>query len=187
VRGRVLLISSLQLQVQQLMAKKLTRHRKHSPEVLLSAYVESAYEVMDPDNTEEVLTTLYMAKNIVMGTRAADEFLLDWSDVSFEEASATQHGGATIRPVLSKNNREGQDRPRGLHGRTGGGAVKRGADGKWVLPEKLCPVRLAEHARVLLARDAGVVVAQLEAPVFSDCRRKGQPSRQLSYSLAHEL
>ena len=59
------------------MAKKLSRHRKHSPEVLVSAYVESAYEVMDPDNTEEVLTTLYMAKNIVMGTRAADEFLLD--------------------------------------------------------------------------------------------------------------
>lgn len=153
------------------MAKKLTRHRKHSPDVLLAAYVEAAYEVMDPDNTEEVLTTLYMAKNIVMGTRAADEFLLDWSDVSFEEVSATQHGGVTIRPVLSKNNREGQDRPRGLHGRTGAGAVKRGADGKWVLPEKLCPVRLAAHAQVLLARDAGVEVAQLEAPVFSDCRR----------------
>ena len=93
------------------MAKKLTRHRKHSPNVLLSAYVEAAYEVMDPDNTEEVLTTLYMAKNIVMGTRAADEFLLDLSDVSFEEASATQHGGVTIRPVLSKKGGFGENTP----------------------------------------------------------------------------
>ena len=67
----------------------------------------------------------------------------------------------------TKNNPEGRDKPKGLQCVTGcEGAIKKGADGKWVAPRVLCPVHIGWHAKVLQARDAGVPVEELEAPVF---------------------
>ena len=82
--------------VQKIMAKKLGRHRKHSPEVIKVAYVRAVYACMDLGNAEEVLTAAYMAKNLVKGTRAADEFLLDWTDVEFIAPSGSTAGGLHI-------------------------------------------------------------------------------------------
>eukprot|EP00966_Prymnesium_polylepis_P122101 2822508-Prymnesium_polylepis.2 len=65
------------------MARRLGRARQHSPVEMEAAYVHAMWEHTDLDNTEEVQTLFYVAKNIVKGTRAApaDDFFLDWSDM----------------------------------------------------------------------------------------------------------
>tara|TARA_B110001452_G_scaffold267342_1_gene276849 strand:- start:1957 stop:4386 length:2430 start_codon:yes stop_codon:yes gene_type:complete len=153
------------------MCKKLGRARKHSPAQFEVAYLEAVVDVMDLDNTEEVLITAYEAKNLVRGSRAADEWLLDLTDVEFQEAAPGRRSGATFKPVVSKNNREGTDRPYGVPcPSTCTGDVQRGEDGRWVRG-CTCPVHLLKHARVLQARDAGVAVEELESAVFADCLR----------------
>ena len=68
----------------------------------------------------------------------------------------------------TKNNPEKRDKPKGLACVSGcQGKVMTGADGKWVAPTVLCPVCIGWHAKVLQARDAGVTVEALKAPVFS--------------------
>jgi len=68
----------------------------------------------------------------------------------------------------TKNNPEKRDVPKGLACVSGcQGKVTKGADGKWVAPRVLCPVCIGWHAKVLQARDAGVTVEALKAPVFS--------------------
>ena len=37
---------------------------------------------MDWDETEEVSTLFYIAKDMVQGRRAADELMLDWDDIA---------------------------------------------------------------------------------------------------------
>ena len=58
----------------------------------------------------------YVGKNIVKGTRAADEHMLDWSDVTFQEVDATgkQHAGATYKNQVTKNNRTQEDRTKAM-------------------------------------------------------------------------
>ena len=68
----------------------------------------------------------------------------------------------------TKNNPEQRDKPKGLACVSGcQSKVTKGADGKWVAPHVLCPVHIGWHAKVLQARDAGVTVEVLKAPVFS--------------------
>ena len=83
------------------MAKKCTRSRAYSPEVLREEYVRAAFECVDWDDTEEVTTLYYMAKDLVQGRRAADELMLQWSDVKYVEASATTTGGAVCQKHLN--------------------------------------------------------------------------------------
>ena len=72
----------------------------------------------------------------------------------------------------SKNNMEQRDKPKGLPCVSScEGDVKKGADGKWVPPGVLCPVHIGRHAKVLQARDAGVPLSELRAPVFSKVAR----------------
>ena len=69
----------------------------------------------------------------------------------------------------TKNNPEKRDKPKGLACVSGcQGKVMTGADGKWVAPTVLCPVCIGWHAKVLQARDAGMTVEALKAPVFSN-------------------
>ena len=73
-----------------------------------------------------------------------------------------------VRYAWSKNNKEQRDKPKGLVCVTGcEGGMKRGADGEWAAPRCLCPVHIGRHAKLLQARDAGVSVEELKAPVFS--------------------
>ena len=48
---------------------------------------------VDLGNANEVAMVSYMSKNVVKGSRAQTEFMLDWSDVTFVEASADQSSG----------------------------------------------------------------------------------------------
>ena len=65
------------------------------------------WEHTNLDDTEEVLTLFFIAKDIVKGTRAVDDFFLDWADMEWVEGTTTQSPGWKIKHVASKNNREG--------------------------------------------------------------------------------
>jgi hypothetical protein len=62
------------------MARKLTRSRKYSPEVITEEFVRAAFKCLDWDKTEEVSTLFYISKGLVQGRRAADELWLDWAE-----------------------------------------------------------------------------------------------------------
>ena len=76
------------------MARRCTRGRYYSPEVLQARFVRAAFDCVDWDDTEEVTTLFYMAKDLVQGRRAADELMLDWNDIEWFEASEESTGGA---------------------------------------------------------------------------------------------
>ena len=63
----------------------------------------------------------YIGKNVIKGTRAQDEYMLDWSHVTFREADATgkQHAGATYKNQATKNNRIQEDRTKAITCTTG--------------------------------------------------------------------
>jgi hypothetical protein len=157
------------------LAKVLGRGRAWSPIQIRAAYVDAMWRATDLNNTEEVLTLFYILKGIIKGTRASDDFFLDWSDMSFIEASEAQRAGYEIRHVGSKNNREQRDKPTALACATGcPGAICMDKDGKWVRGSKLCPVHMGRHAHCLHARDAGVSCDELDCPVFSTVLRIAQ-------------
>ena len=75
------------------MARKLTRSRKYSPEVITEEFVRAAFKCLDWDKTEEVSTLFYISKGLVQGRRAADELWLDWADVNKVDATESTTGG----------------------------------------------------------------------------------------------
>ena len=75
------------------MARKCSRTRYYSPEYLREEYVRSVFKYVDWDNTEEVTTLYYLAKDMVQGRRAADELWLEWRDVERLAPSASTLGG----------------------------------------------------------------------------------------------
>ena len=85
------------------MARKLGRARRQAAVEMEAAYVLAMWEATDLDDTEEVQTLFAVAKNVVKGTRSIDDYFLDWADMTWCEASATQKAGWEIRPVASKN------------------------------------------------------------------------------------
>ena len=138
------------------MARKLGRARKHSPVEMEAAYVHAMWPETNLDDTEEVLTMLFVGKDIVKGTRAIDDFFLDWADMKWVEPSDMSKGGWEIRHVASKNNREGRDKPIWLPCVTGcTGDICMGENGQWV-KSKFCPAHVGKHAKWLQARDACV-------------------------------
>ena len=155
--------------LQKTLAKRLTRHRQHSPAVMEREFVRACYDNMDPRDTEEVMTTFYLAKNVVKGDRAADEYLLDWSDIKWSQATASHTAGIAYAPCVSKNDREGHDKPKGLPCVTHCDWT-RNADGMWQ-HGVLCPAHLGLLGKQLQARDAGVAVEDLKGPVFGTYRR----------------
>ena len=84
------------------MARKCSRARYYSPEMLQKKYVYAMFECVDWDNTEEVTTLFYIAKDMVQGRRAADELMLDWDDIEKVDATGSTTGGmvraASIEP-----------------------------------------------------------------------------------------
>ena len=88
-------------QVMKTMARKCTRSRLHSPEVLREEYVHAAFVCVDWDETEEVLTLFYIAKDLVQGRRAADELMLDWDDMKQLDPTASTAGGMVSAHVLN--------------------------------------------------------------------------------------
>lgn len=72
--------------------------------------------------TDEVAMLSYIGKNVIKGTRAQDEYMLDWSNVTFKEADSTggkQHAGATYKNQSTKNNKAQEDRTKAITCTTG--------------------------------------------------------------------
>ena len=89
------------------LAKRCSRARYYSPEVMQAKFVRAVFDTVCWDNTEEVTTLFYLTKNLVQGRRAADELLLDWDDVEWVEASeSTQGGGVSCGTQISKSTSE---------------------------------------------------------------------------------
>lgn len=55
------------------MARKLGRGRKHVPKALQLSIVKAVLETTDLDDTEEVLISAYMVKNVVRGSAACQK------------------------------------------------------------------------------------------------------------------
>lgn len=125
----------------------------------------------------QVLTASYMSKNIVHGTRAQDEFMLDWSDVTScgecvdDDDGSRRHSGLAIAPQGSKNNKPQRDRVKPLWCREGcRGVVERTEAGKLCI-ERVCPACLLLRAKALQAARVGVRVEQLRGPVYADYKK----------------
>ena len=125
----------------------------------------------------------------MQGTRAADNLLLDWDDVSANGVGAAggevRDGtvcGLALKFQKTKNNSEQRDRPakalQCLSSCTlGAGSLKVGADGRQEGGGPLCPAHLKMRLKWLQARDVGVAVGQLEGPVYGDyCKIKDLPA-----------
>ena len=149
------------------MARKLGRARKHSPVEMEAAYVHAMWKETDLDDTEEVQTLFFVAKDIVKGTRAIDDWALDWHGMKWVKASTTQTAGWEIAHVASKNNREQRDKPIGLPCVTGcTGEICKGANGEWV-KGPICPAHIGWRVKQLQARDACVPCEELDCAVFA--------------------
>ena len=72
-------------------------------------------------STDEVAMLSYVGKNVIKGTRAQDEYMLDWSNVTFKEADSTgkQRAGATYKNQTTKNNKAQEDRTKAITCTTG--------------------------------------------------------------------
>ena len=70
----------------------LGRKRRHVPDALPLEFVAPLLETCNLNSAEEVLITAYIGKNLVKGTRAQDEYLLDWADV--QRHTAAEEGGS---------------------------------------------------------------------------------------------
>ena len=79
--------------VMKTMARKCTRARYYSPELMREEYVRAVCECVDWDDAEEVTTLFYITKDLVQGRRAADEQMLEWDDVQKADATAATVGG----------------------------------------------------------------------------------------------
>ena len=96
-----------------------------------------------------------MSKNVVKGSRAQTEYMLDWSNVTFVEASAERTAGAIYHnqsDKTNKNQREDQCKKALQCTTMCTGKVERESDGKLKL-ETFCPVHFDKHLRSLQARD----------------------------------
>jgi hypothetical protein len=122
----------------------------------------------------------YMTTNTAHGTRAADNLLLDWADITANGVS--EAGGEVAEGTLrglalkfqkTKNNTEQRERPakplQCLSSCTlDAGSMKVTKDGQLQGGGCVCPVHLKLWLKGLQARDVGVAVAELEGPVYGD-------------------
>ena len=152
------------------MAKHLGRGRRYVPLMMQKAFVEAVLQTVDLDDAEEVLIAAYLSKNLVKGTRANDEWRLDWRNVKEHAASGDGgHAGMCFDYGKSKNNMEQRERPNALHcTSTCKGTVERDPNGK-LLFASFCPVHLLLHAKSLQARDMGLADASKldDGPVWA--------------------
>jgi hypothetical protein len=162
------------------LAKQLGRARLYECGLLEEADDAVLQSKTDLNSTYETATLDYMTTNTAHGTRAADNLLLDWADITVNgvgDAGAELPDG-TLRGLAlkfqkTKNNTEQRDRPakplQCLSSCTlGAGSMKVTKDGRLEGGGCLCPAHLKLRLKELQARDVGVLVAMLEGPVYGD-------------------
>eukprot|EP00966_Prymnesium_polylepis_P331451 7387011-Prymnesium_polylepis.1 len=109
-----------------------------------------------------------VTKNVVHGTRAHDEYLLDWSDVAQMEASEAASGGLNVQHVATKTNKKQCTRKKGLMCTSVcPGALAVTSEGLIDL-SRFCVAHLGLHVRKLQAQVLGVDEATLDVPVYSE-------------------
>ena len=65
----------------------------HKPSMIQEPHLRAVQGEVDLENASEVNMVSYMSKNVVKGSRAQTEFMLDWDDVEFVEASGLRSSG----------------------------------------------------------------------------------------------
>ena len=159
----------------KMLARSMGRSRveSHLPATMSVEFVKEVASRADPQSIEEMQMVLYLVKNLIHGTRAHDENLLDWSDVTDQTQVGTGHCGMSIKYISTKNNKEQEDRKKGL-------SCVEGCQGKLVLtedgkidPEVICPAHLLLHLKQLVASKMGVAMDDLEGPVFGKYAKIG--------------
>ena len=112
-----------------------------------------------------------VTKNLVHGTRAHDEYLLDWSDVAEMDAAGGGTGGLNFQHVASKTNKKQCTRKKGLMCSSAcPGELALTKDGMIDAP-RFCVVHLGLHVRELQSQVLGVDVAtlvSLDVPVYCE-------------------
>ena len=150
--------------------KQMGRAVAHKKDIIEPAHLRAVQGEVNLESQNEVAAVSYMSKNVVKGSRAQTEGMLDWSHVKFVEKSAERAGGNIYHNQCDKDNKQQQDREKPLHcTSTCTGKVQRGADGKLKL-DTFCPAHFDQHLKALQARDAGVAVEDLRGPVHGEYR-----------------
>uniref|UniRef100_A0A7S4I6U0 Tyr recombinase domain-containing protein n=1 Tax=Prymnesium polylepis TaxID=72548 RepID=A0A7S4I6U0_9EUKA len=162
------------------LAKLLGRARVHEADVVEDEDDGVLQANTNLDCAYETATLDYLTTNTVHGTRAADNLLLDWEDITVNgvgsasgEVGEGEVRGVALKFQKTKNNTEQRDRPaKALQCLScctlGTGSLKVGKDGKQEGGGRICPAHLKMWLKGLQARDVGVAVEQLEGPVYGD-------------------
>ena len=70
--------------VAQAMSFVMGRRRKYVPQALSAAVVKSVMPMVDITSESEMTAASQMVRELVLGERAADQFLADWDDIVIE-------------------------------------------------------------------------------------------------------
>ena len=147
------------------------------PVVLPDATVRAMVKHADVTNMEEMQTTSYVGTNVVHGTRAHDNALLDRRDSIMQEAdrSSGQRAGRKINHVSTKNNKAQASRPKGLPCRTGccGSAIF--TDDGGLKADEMCPNCMLDFAEKQVDDKLGAT-AEVAAglPQYVDAKELGE-------------
>ena len=99
------------------------RRRKVVPKAMRRKVLMLVLQMLDLNNSTEVAIATYMTKNLVHGRRAADEFLLDWTDVDMVEVEGcgTMPCLREMTPGEMRESDDGSVEERDAPGSEGGG------------------------------------------------------------------
>ena len=82
------------LDVMSSLENTMGRSVAHKPSMIQEPHLRAVQGEVDLENANEVNMVSYMSKNVVKGSRAQTEFMLDWEDVEFVEASGLRSASA---------------------------------------------------------------------------------------------
>ena len=157
------------------MTRELGRGRMEDklPPILEDAVLREVLAHADMKRSKELQMVSYIGKNCVHGSRAHDNEWLDRGDSTKQTANAEEgrHGGRKIKHRSTKNNKEGQDRPKGLQCRSSCcGMIQLTLDGG-LDGDKMCPACMLDVADKDMDDKLGASSAVTkDLPQFADAK-----------------
>jgi len=149
-----------------------SRVESHLPATMSVEFVKEVVTRADPISIEEMQMVLYLVKNLIHGTRAHDENLLDWSDSNdVTELVASGHSGITLKYISTKNNKEQADRKKALSCVLGCTGALQFTEGGRINSAALCPAHLFKHLKERIATEMGLAIDDVEGPIFGKYKR----------------
>ena len=164
------------------------RRRKVVPKAMRRKVLMLVLQMLDLNNPTEVAIATYMTKNLVHGRRAADEFLLDWTDVDMVEVEGcgTMPCLREMTPGEMRESDDGSVEERDAPGSEGGGEAA--APESSTAPESAPDAATAESGAAA-ARFGAIAVAEpltmvdlLVAKVVSGARARKRRREEASAS-----